>query len=155
MHMAALRRESMTQPVEAAPLFGLVGPLPQADKLTEPFWQACRDHRLVLQRCDDCRGYQHPPEIICHRCLSERLAWDPVPETGTIYTAVNVTHKVYPDTEDALPYNVVLVELDGIGMRVYGNVVGAKFEDVRIGSRVRVVWDQVGEDDVLPRWTLL
>lgn len=144
----------MTRQTDVQTPLGVLGPLPRPDALTEPFWQACRERRLVLQRCDGCAAFQHPPEIICHACLGERLSWVPAPETGTVYTAVNVTHRVYPGTEDVLPYNVVLVELDGIGVRVYGNIVGAVFAEIAIGSRVRVVWEQVADDVVLPRWAL-
>lgn len=141
---------------QAVSSFGIVGPLPQAEPLTEEFWAACREQRLVLQRCDDCKTFQHPPEIICHNCRSEQLSWQPVAETGTVYTVVNVTHRVYPGTEERIPYNVVLVEVDDTGgTRVYGNVVNASFEEINIGDRVRLVWDQVEEDVVLPRWALM
>jgi uncharacterized OB-fold protein len=145
--------ETMTQ-LDARPTLRGIGPLPQPDELTRPFWEACRAGRLVLQRCADCRTFQHPPEIICHACLSEHLVWEEVARTGTIYTAVNVTHQVYPNTQHLLPYNVVVVEVDGTGIRLFGNVLGAAFEDIAIGAPVRLVWDQVTDDVVLPRWAL-
>jgi len=122
--------------------------------ITEPFWAACREGRLVLQRCGDCATFQHPPEIICHACLSENLAWEEVARTGTINTAVNVTHPVYPNTQDLLPYNVVIVEIDGTGIRMVGNVLSASFDEIAIGAPVTLTWDRVAEDVVLPRWTL-
>jgi uncharacterized OB-fold protein len=144
----------MTQ-TNVRPTLAGVGPLPQPDALTEPFWAACREGRLVLQRCDDCATYQHPPEIICPRCRSENLAWQEVARTGAVYTVVNVTRQVYPNTEHLLPYNIVLVEVDGTSTRVFGNVLGAAFEDITIGAPVELMMDPVSEDIVLPRWTLL
>jgi uncharacterized OB-fold protein len=143
----------MTQTNLRATLAG-VGPLPQPDDLTDPFWAACREGRLVLQRCDDCATFQHPPEIICHHCRSENLSWQEVARTGTVYTAVNVTHPVYPGTQDLLPYNVVLVEVDGTGVRLFGNVLDASFDEIAIGAPVELAMDQVSEDVALPRWTL-
>jgi len=143
----------MTQ-TNLRPTLAGVGPLPQPDPLTEPFWAACAEGRLVLQRCAACRAFQHPPEIICHACLSEDLAWEEVAQAGTVYTAVNVTHPVYPGTQDLLPYNVVLVEVDGTGIRMFGNVLGAAFDEIALGAPVKITWDRVADDVVLPRWTL-
>lgn len=145
----------MTQP-ETHPTLAGVGPLPAPDELSRPFWDACRERRLLLQRCESCGTFQHPPEYLCHRCLSEHLHWEEVPGTGTVYSAVNVTHPVYPGTADIVPYNVVVVEVDGTGgVRLVGNVLGAAYEDIHLGARVRIAWDQAADDVVLPRWTLV
>ena len=32
-------------------------PLPEETPLTAPFWQAAREHRLVIQRCTACADY--------------------------------------------------------------------------------------------------
>ena len=144
----------MTQ-TNVRPTLAGVGPLPQPDPITEPFWVAAREGRLVLQRCDDCGEFQQPPEFLCHRCLSEKVSWQEVATTGTIYTFVNVTHQVFPGTEKLLPYNVVIVEVDGTGIRLFGNVLGARFDELAIGARVRLTPDPVAEDITLPRWTLI
>lgn len=143
----------MTQ-TNVRPTLAGIGPLPQPDEISEPFWAACREGRLVLQRCADCATFQHPPEFLCHHCRSENLTWQEVAQTGTVYTAVNVTHQVFPGTENLLPYNIVLVEVDGAGIRVFGNVLGAAYEDIKIGAPVDLMFDPVSEDITLPRWTL-
>ena len=143
----------MTQTHQRPSLAG-IGPLPQADPLTEPFWNACREGRLVLQSCSDCGQYQHPPEFLCHHCLSEHMGWQEVADTGTIYSLINVTHPVYPGTDKLLPYNVVIVEVDGCGIRLFGNVLGARFDELSLGAPVRLCPDPVADDVTLPRWML-
>ena len=31
-----------------------IRPLPAPDELTRPYWEAAREHRLVVQRCAGC-----------------------------------------------------------------------------------------------------
>jgi hypothetical protein len=61
---------------------------------------------------------------------------------GTVYA----TTVVRPRGGEA--YNVVLVDLDE-GFRMMSRVIGVAPEDVAIGARVRVAWED-GEDDDAP-----
>ncbi len=40
-------------------------PLPAASSDTLAWWQAAAEHRLVVQRCDNCGRYRHPPSPLC------------------------------------------------------------------------------------------
>lgn len=143
----------MTTSHAATTLAG-IGPLPQPDELTAPFWDACQQRRLVVQGCNACGTLQHPPEVICHACHGADLGWQEVAPTGTVYSAVNVTHPVYPGHAEIVPYNVVVVQIDGTEIRLLGNVLGATYEQIAIGAPVRLVWDTAGDDRLLPRWQL-
>lgn len=61
-----------------------IRPLP--DGLTEDFWQAAADHRLVLQRCDDCGRVNHPPQPMCGHCGSPALRFTEADGTGVVYS---------------------------------------------------------------------
>ena len=37
-------------------------PLPVPEVETEPFWAACKEHRLDIQQCDDCSIVRLLPE---------------------------------------------------------------------------------------------
>src|SRR5690606_3891559 len=39
-----------------------------ADPTTEPFWQACAEGRLTVQRCTGCGSHQFYPRPFCLSC---------------------------------------------------------------------------------------
>jgi uncharacterized OB-fold protein len=60
----------------------------------------------------------------------------PLPRTGTVYTGVTVR---IPVPGLATPYSLVIVELDGVDVRVLARVTGASPGTVTIGDRGRMV----------------
>jgi uncharacterized protein len=60
----------------------------------------------------------------------------PLPRTGTVYTGVTVR---IPVPGLATPYSLVIVELDGVDVRVLARVTGASPGAVTIGDRGRMV----------------
>lgn len=124
------------------PSGALPTPEPMVDGLDVPFWEGLRAEELRLQWCGSCRAHQWGPEWICHRCLSDdALEWVVVPALGTIYSWERVWHPVTPALADSVPYVVVLIEVDGTGVRVVGNLLGDSEQDVRIGTEVSGVFE--------------
>jgi uncharacterized protein len=103
--------------------------------LSEPFWAAVREHRLELQRCTVCGRWEWTPQVVCSHCLTDTLAWTPVSGLGTVYT-YSVVNRPQSDAFGT-PYVVSMVELDE-GPRLMANVVGIPPDEVRIGMRVQV-----------------
>jgi uncharacterized OB-fold protein len=130
-------------------------PAPQADGLDAPFWGACRRHELVVQRCADCGTFRHPPEAICHQCLSFKAAWERVSGKGRVYSHMNVVYPTHPALADRVPYNVILVELeDAGGVRMIGNLVDCAYGEISIGMPVAVHFEDHPEAEItLPLWT--
>jgi uncharacterized OB-fold protein len=110
-------------------------------------FRARLDHRLLINRCDDCGLWRHPPRPICPSCWSTRVAPTEVSGTGTIYMAIFL-HQGPPaeGVDYHTPYPVVTVELDEqAGLRFTSTVVGSTNEDIRIGRRVELDWiDRAG-----------
>ncbi len=105
-----------------------------ADPTTEPFWQACIEHRLLIQRCTACGAHQFYPRPLCLACECGSLEWVDAAGTGTIYSLTTVR---IPVTEDLKPpYLVALVDLDE-GPRLLTNI---EADSARIGDRVIVGW---------------
>jgi uncharacterized OB-fold protein len=122
-------------------------PLPHPSGLTQPFWDAVKRHELSIQQCKDCGRFAHPPKVACPNCLSTNYQWTPVSGRGTIYS-FNVTHRppVAAFAED-VPYVIGLVELDDApGVRVLSNVVQIAPQDVRVGMRVKVIYEDATEE---------
>jgi len=126
-------------------------PLPRITADNRPFWEAARRHQLVLQRCRDCGRFRYPPAPVCPDCLSEQSEWTPVSGRGRVTTFV-VFHKAwFPSFADAIPYNVVQVQLEE-GPRLTANLVGVENSDIRIGMDVEVAFDDVTPELALPRF---
>src|ERR1700722_371996 len=44
--------------------------IPVADALSQPFWDAVNQRRLILQHCSACDRLQYPPQQACQVCGS-------------------------------------------------------------------------------------
>ncbi len=127
-------------------------PLPAASRETLPWWQAAAQHRLVVQRCENCGRYRHPPSPLCPHCRNWASSWGEHPGTGTIYTFTRVHQPFLPGV--ALPYVVAVIALDGLEsdhVRLVTNIVDSDPDEVAIGLAVQVVWEDMGPDLAVPR----
>jgi uncharacterized OB-fold protein len=128
-------------------------PLPQVEPLTEPFWAATREGRLVIQRCTGCGTFRHLPHVLCAACQSGAYEWVESAGHGTVYTYTIVTHSVHAATVAAVPYNVVVVQLDDCGgVLVPSNVVDCAAEQVHVGMPVEVVFERITDEITIPRF---
>ena len=140
---------------EPAPLhlFGPGIPPPAPDEVTAPFWEACRERRLVVQRCADCGTYRSPPSAICSKCRGFDFEFDESAGRGRVFTYTVVHHAGHPAVADAIPYAVAVVQLDDCGgAKLVSNVVGCSYAEVRVEMPVEVVWDEVSADLTVPRF---
>lgn len=123
------------------------------DANTQPFWDACRKRELRLQRCSDCGRFRQPPLPGCARCGSKLCDWPLLSGAGTVFSYTVVHHAAVPSLAATVPYNVVVVELDDApGARLISNLLDVPPEEMAIGMRVAVAWDEVRDDLVLPRF---
>lgn len=127
-------------------------PLPIPDRLTAPFWEHARERRLAFQRCTRCGHHQHPPGPICRSCHAADLKFSPVSGRGTVYTYTVTHHPVVPGF-DAIPYAVALVEMEEqVGLRMLANLRGIEPDDVRVGLRVEVLFEELPNGLRLPQF---
>jgi hypothetical protein len=128
-------------------------PVPAVEPLTEPFWTAARDGRLVIQRCSACGRFRHLPHPLCAVCQSSDHDWVESAGDGRVFTYTIVAHPVHAATVDVVPYNVVVVELDDCGnVLVPGNVVDCPPGEVAVDLPVSVVFDVVSAEIAIPRF---
>lgn len=129
---------------------GLPRPVPRNDDLDEPYWSALKEHRLLVQKCDDCGTFQWGPEWICHHCLTDSVSWVDLDARGTIYSWERVWHPVSPALASATPYVIVLVDMVGApGVRMIGNLLGDPTCEVQIGAEVVGVFEDHDEFTLL------
>ena len=53
---------------------------------TEPYWDAAKDGKLMVQFCKDCKKPHHYPRGVCPHCMSTNLEWKQAKGTGEVYT---------------------------------------------------------------------
>ena len=96
---------------------------PPASDLTQPFWDATREHRLLIQWCTACDAPVWFPREVCLHCLGNALEWREASGTGSVYAFLVEHRPNLPGVFGDAPYVVALVELDE-GVRLMTNVVG-------------------------------
>jgi uncharacterized OB-fold protein/acyl dehydratase len=112
------------------------------------FWfEAAKEHRLLIQRCAQCGKLRHPPGPVCPQCRS--YEWDTVEASGrgTVYSYVVNHYPQVPAFDYPLP--VGLIELEE-GTRLVANLVGIDPGDVSVGMPVAVEWQDHDPDLSLP-----
>jgi len=118
-------------------------PLPELDDpVVGPFWASARERRLVFQRCEHCGHLRWPPEAGCPECLTPGGTWTEVEGAGEVWSFVIYDHPFDPAFRGEIPYNVALVQLDA-GPRLITNIVGVKSDELRVGMRVVVEFENV------------
>lgn len=126
-------------------------PLPRPSAESRPFWNAAREHRLVLQKCRACGQFWFPPSQRCIHCLSGDHDWTEVKGTGKVFSFVTYQRLYHPGWEGEIPYVVAVIELDE-GPRILSTVTGIPVEEVACDMPVRVVFDDVTPDVTLPKF---
>jgi len=125
-------------------------PLPAITDDTRPFWDGCRRHELVVQRCTSCGTLRHPPAPACWKCRGFAHEWIAVSGRGTIFSHAVVHRAFLPELASHVPYTVVVVALDDApGIRLVSNLVGG---EPCIGLPVEVVFEEVSPDVTVPRF---
>lgn len=131
-------------------------PLPVADELSRPFWEAAKQHRLVVQRCQACGYFNHPPRSACDACLSQQLRFEPVSGRGTIYSFTVMHQPAVAGFAEQLPYLNILVELDEQPLLfMVSHLPIAEREKVCIGARVEVSFEEIDATLTLPQFRVV
>jgi uncharacterized protein len=112
------------------------------------FWQAGKSGKLHFIRCDACGYYVHPPVPICPRCKSREVAPCAVSGKATV-ASYTINHQIWERGLEA-PYVIAIVEIaEQRDLRLTTNIVNCAPGEVKIGMRVRVLFDE-REDVWLP-----
>ncbi len=106
---------------------------------TEFFWSGLKDHKLLIQRCADCKTLRVPPRPMCGICQS--LNWDSVESTGrgAVYSFIMPQYPPLPFLQ--YPYVVALIELDE-GVRIVSNLCEIEPAAIHVGLPVEVFYEK-------------
>ncbi len=126
-------------------------PLPIITEENRPFWEGCKQGKLLLQYCHACQQYQFYPRLYCMRCGAQNLRWVEASGRGMVYSYTIIRQNKSPEFRDDVPYNVALIQLEE-GPRMLSNVTDIAPGDLRVDLPVRVVFDAVSDEISLPRF---
>jgi uncharacterized protein len=130
-------------------------PLPTITTEAKPFWDGAANNKLLMQRCLDCRNYVWTPRPGCFQCGSEDLAWQELSGKGEVYSFTVIRQVVGRAASQAfekdIPYVIAWIDLNE-GPRMISNVVGCPVEDVKLGMKVSVIFDQQSPEVWLPKF---
>ena len=127
-------------------------PLPDVNKFKE-FWEGCKQHKLMVQRCKSCGTYQWYPRLMCGNCGSFDVEWSELKGQGKVYSYVIVHRPPMAAFKDDVPYTNVIVEMDDVPyIRMQARLIDCPPEEVKIGMPVESVFEDVTEEVTLPRF---
>jgi uncharacterized protein len=120
--------------------------LPRINPVDAPFWQGAAKGKFFLQRCTSCGKVQFFPRVGCVDCFGE-LGWLEAKGTGKIHSFTLVRVPRNPAFKDDAPIYYVNVILDE-GVIIESRLVGDSREKVKIGDRVKMVFQGTHNPDI-------
>ena len=122
-------------------------PLPFPE--TEPFWEGCRRHELLVPRCLGCGAFRFFPGPLCPRCWFPQLEWVRASGKGTLYSYV-ISHSALPNVEEP-PVILAVVELEeGLRLLSFLRGLAADLAELSIGMDLEVAFEEVDPRITVP-----
>lgn len=126
-------------------------PLPDVDDpVMRPFWEGCRNGKLLQQR-DRRTGHIHWPPKPLYWKGGDRLEWFETDGRGIVYSYVVGYEPFLPAFQDRLPHIMVVVQLSD-GARIVGSVQNCTPEEMAFEMPVRVAFERLTDRVTLPVW---
>ena len=123
--------------------------LPSISAETQAYWDGCRERKLLIQRCRDCRKFQTYYRAFCCHCWSKSLEDVAVSGEGTVWASTVAYQNKTPGWEDHVPYVLAAVELKE-GVKLMTNVINCDPESVRVGMPVKVTFVDATDEITIP-----
>jgi uncharacterized protein len=122
-------------------------PMPEPTPVTEPFWNALREHKIRIQYSPSSDRYVFYPRVLAPRTLADDLEWREISGEGTLYTFTVADRPTAPPWADSLPQLLAIVEWDE-GPRLSTEMVNVDPSELRVGMRVKPVFCDYPDNDI-------
>ncbi len=132
-------------------------PIPVPEPWNKPFWDACNEHRLVVQHCTSCDRLQYPPQQRCTACGSaDHLGWKEVPGRGHILECMVIHDSRIRVLQPDQPLNFAVITLDADpGLNFLSNLPGTPVGRVPVGAPVEIVFEPTTAGQCIPEWRVV
>ncbi len=127
-------------------------PLPRITAINRPFWTACNEDVLLLQRCasPECGGTIFYPRVCCPHCGGGETEWFKARTTGRVITYTIVQRPHHESFYDEAPFVFAAIQLDD-GVMMYSRVeCDAANVTGLIGQKVEAVFRALGPGQKAP-----
>ena len=103
-------------------------------------------YRLEASKCKSCGKVKFPPRLVCPECKSREFETIKIRDEGKIltYTVIRVGSDVF---SRETPYAIAIIETND-NVKIMAMVADTKVEDVKIGSKVRLVFRKIQDEGV-------
>jgi uncharacterized OB-fold protein len=124
-------------------------PLPEPTEVSKPFWEAARQHKLLLQRSRKTGRFIYYPRSVSPFGPDDELEWEQASGRGTVYSYTVARRPTAPQWANEGPLIIAIVALEE-GPHMTANLREIEPDTVRIGMAVEAVFE-----DVTPEVTLV
>lgn len=132
--------------------------------VSEPRWhqQLGQRYHLEAAKCPECGEIQFPPKETCYGCMGDAPAETVrLPQEGTVVATTTIAQGSAPPEFAPLQkrtgdYDVLIVafEVDGVQVKVPGQVIAERSSEDLIGDTVRTTLRQLYVQQGIPRYSI-
>jgi len=148
-----MKRERIKQPEQIKLPFMLDFYPLQDEKNTRiaQFFKNLKEGRLTTTKCRKCEKKLWAPRIVCPHCLSEDLEWIDLGTDGNLHAFTEIRIGAPLGFTQDVPFCVGLVKIGGVILSA--RIDDAKYEDLKIGDKVRLKIVELEDGRVFYRFT--
>jgi uncharacterized protein len=122
-------------------------PSPRPSLHSRPYWESCRRHQLLFQRCAACSFVGLSAFSVCAQCHAAEPVWEESAGQGSLYSWTVVWRP--PDPSFHIPYAPAVVRLDE-GFWMLSAVIGCEPEALHENLRLTVEFHPASDEITLP-----
>jgi uncharacterized protein len=123
--------------------------LPAVEDETRPYWEAAKQGRLLIKRCNACNTVHHYPRPFCPSCWSEDVEWQEASGRGTVYTYSIVYRNDLAPFDSWGEYVPAIVQLEE-GPRLMTKLVDCPPDELAVGMPVEVTFRELTNEWAAP-----
>jgi uncharacterized protein len=125
-------------------------PAPRPSLRSEPYWEGCRQHRLLYQQCAECGHHGLSAFAVCAQCHATSPIWVASAGRGSLYSWTVVWRP--PNPSFRVPYAPAVVRLDE-GVWMMSAVIGCGPDALHEDMRLTVAFHPASPEITLPYFT--
>ncbi|MBY9003698.1 MAG: Zn-ribbon domain-containing OB-fold protein [Candidatus Lokiarchaeota archaeon] len=117
----------------------------------DKFYDGLENKKIMGNKCPKCGDVFVPPRKICGKCnvvipLDEN--WVDLPETGTLMNFTITPYRINDRTSrKAKDWTIGMIQIDGSNTSVVYRLLNMEPEDIKIGMKVKIEWNEKTKGD--------
>jgi len=126
---------------------------PQDAKATgiSQFFNNLKEGRLTTTKCKKCGKLLWAPRIMCSDCLSNELEWVDLGNEGELYAFTEMRVGAPLGFVEDVPFCIGIVKVGGL--LISARIDNAKYDDLKIGDKLRLQIVSLEDGRVFYRFT--